>query len=468
MIRLSIRTRIIFLLLIQIGLILGISGYLLLWQTRNILEGELDQKLRTFAQILAHQIEGEELLFLTPGQEGSRTYRNLRTRLQGFRQSSEVRRAFILDINHRSLCDTEPEVSIGQRYFELYLDRPELERVWQGEAVSSVLFRGRDGQLYKRGYAPVFFGKQVVGAVAVEGSAATLNSINKIRKTFLTLGGLFLVLSGLLGSWFARSLTVPLRRLEREAHHLAQGRYDRSIAPRGRDEIGFLARTMEEMRRSIVRRDIQQKAMLAGVAHEIRNPLGGIELYAGILANELADKETRSHALKILKEVRNLREIIDHFLEFARPSPPQRSPCSIRKVLTEVADLLGRELQTARVSLQARLQPDGLQAFVDAGHLKQILLNLIKNAAQAMPGGGTVSIRGREQNGWVVMHIQDEGPGIPPEHRDKIFEPFFSTKEKGLGLGLALVKNLVEENKGRIELVESSKGAHFKLSLPKF
>jgi signal transduction histidine kinase len=204
--------------------------------------------------------------------------------------------------------------------------------------------------------------------------------------------------------------------------------------------------------------------MLAGVAHEIRNPLGGIELFAGLLANELEDGKGKKEAEKILREVQNLKRIVQDFLDYARPSKPEKEPCSIKQIFDEVQMLMAREIKGCQVEYYEEKQ--GQEVWVDPQHLKQVLLNLIKNSVEAMHGSGTIKLEVFSKNNTVHLIFSDTGPGIPAEIQQQIFEPFFTNRENGTGLGLAIVKSLVEENGGEIRLVQGE-GAVFEMVFQK-
>jgi len=417
-------------------------------------------------------MEEELILGLSPGDETTRTYANLQARLRAVQRQTGVGRIYLFGLEGQSLVDSEAGVPVGWRYGQLALFQTELRDVSEGRATSSVLFTGADGQLYKSGFAPLYSNGRVIAIVAVEGSAQTLRAIRALERQFVTWGLIGLLASALLGIAFSRRITQPLTQLANAAKAIGRGRYEEPIPSTGRDEVAFLGQTLEEMRRAIVARDTRQKAMLAGIAHEIRNPLGGIELFAGLLHSALGDGEAKAlagqaHAGKILKEVHRLKRIVSDFLEYARPAQPKREKCSLGEIVAEVQSLLGEELRGVRVHSEV---PASLQAHVDPGHLRQVLLNLFRNSAQAMKalsGPREIRVVAHLNASRVVMRIEDTGPGIPAEYREHLFEPFFTTREQGTGLGLAIAKSRIEENGGAIRLVTAeNSGAAFEIELP--
>lgn len=455
----SIRTRLVLLFILQMILIVVLGGVYLNWQLRQILEQELGNKLEGLSKTAALQIDGNLLRNILPGDEQSRTATNLLIQLNELKTASTARQIYIFNRKRQYLLETNQQNPIGSAVLFLPITQKEFDRLFSGLSVSSTLFTGNDGRLYKTGFAPILSNGQVIAALALEGSANTLEAIRSFRRDLLVLGLVLLIGSIFLGVIFSERVTTPINRLKAAALRITKGDYDSPIQTKSKDEIGFLGRTMEEMRRAIVQRDNRQKTMLAGVAHEIRNPLGGIELFAGLLVNELKDDEAKEEAQKILNEVQNLKKIVTGFLDYARPNKAHKTACAVRDVLNETRLLLADGLRN--INFEFTEDPPDQKVVVDPQHLKQILLNLIKNSIEALQGVGTIHIhveKGRR------IFVSDSGPGIQDALGEKIFEPFFTNRKNGTGLGLAIVKSLVEENGGEIKLVSSaSEGTTFGL-----
>ncbi|HEX9973044.1 MAG TPA: HAMP domain-containing protein, partial [bacterium] len=331
----SIRTRLILLFIISIIFIFFIAGYYLLWEIRATLDEALGKNLEAMAKVIALNIDPNFLSYLQPGDENSRTYQNILDMFRRFQSATDVTRIYLFGKDLRSIADSDTLVSIGQEYVQLKFNQKEMAAVFNGLTASSVLFEGVDGNLYKTGFAPIKSNGEIVAGIAVEGSAEMLNVVRSIQRNLMWIG-LVIVLGGIIiGSIFANRITNPIKRLESAAAAISGGNLNHQIPEFGRDEVGFLARTMEEMRLNILERDKQQQAMLAGVAHEIRNPLGGIELFAGLLSSEIQETDLKSYAQKILKEVQNLKTIIQNFLDYARPIPPNRIKHDVRSAWNE-------------------------------------------------------------------------------------------------------------------------------------
>ena len=211
--------------------------------------------------------------------------------------------------------------------------------------------------------------------------------------------------------------------------------------------------------------------LAAGIAHEIRNPLTSINILIHSLTENLPTKDSRWEDLKVIEEeILRINEIVNQFLRFAKPAPPLLDKTDLIPIFEETLQLLRPQIEKGKIAVQKEFEPLPL-ITVDREQIKQVILNLLMNAIQAMPGGGQLNMSGRfSRDGyWVELTVQDSGVGIPPEDLDKLFDPFFSTKEGGIGLGLSIAHRIIDQHHGKIE-VESNpgKGTLFTISLPVF
>jgi len=206
--------------------------------------------------------------------------------------------------------------------------------------------------------------------------------------------------------------------------------------------------------------------MAANIAHEIRNPLGSIELFASLLLKNLQDKKDRERVVQIISSVKNVDNKISNLLMFTRKQSPKMRRIDLHQILTEVLDFSRQIMEQGGIDISVKYTGD--QTFIegDADMIKQVFLNIILNAQQAMPEGGRLKIKTVTSSGGITPEdssiaeiiFQDSGPGIPEENLSRIFDPFFSTKQGGAGLGLAIVHNIVSTHNGSINVENSLQG----------
>jgi signal transduction histidine kinase len=436
---------------------------------RRALEDELGRRLTAVAAAAAAQITDENVALLAPGDEATRTYRNLQRRLTELAAAAGAARIYVFAADRTSRCDTRSEVPIGERYYALDASQAELRQVFAGAPAASILFRGRDGQLYKSGFAPLRDeASRIAFAVGVDGAAPLFAQLAGFRRSLaaLSVAGTLVIVA--LSIAVARWLVRPVRRLARAAEGIGRGDLDAPVPATSRDEIGLFADTMEQMRQQLRARDERMQMMLAGIAHEVRNPLGGVELYAGLLRDDLAgDDEKLQHVLRIERELARLKTIVSDFLEYARRPKPNLESCDVAELLGEVRDIAIAAAQPRNVSVQLRAEPARVAG--DEGQLRRALVNLAHNAVQACAddGSGQVVLSCARAAGEVVVTVRDTGGGIDPETLAKIWTPFYTTKQSGTGLGLAFVRDIADDHGARLAVDSApGRGTTFTLAIP--
>ncbi len=224
--------------------------------------------------------------------------------------------------------------------------------------------------------------------------------------------------------------------------------------------------------------------LAAGIAHEIRNPLGGIKSAAQVLRDSFTDEDMEVQLIdRIIKEVDKANKLLKEFFKFARPTPPRFVPTDIEMIVDSVYLLLAPRFKKHDIQFIEEAQPQLPQVFVDETQMEQVILNLFMNAIDAMPNGGKLIVKmyrrqvpiteqsildqSQPQMEYVVVEVTDTGVGIPERLLPKIFNPFFTTKKEGVGLGLSICSRLIEENRGKIDVVSQvGKGTTFILALP--
>lgn len=217
-------------------------------------------------------------------------------------------------------------------------------------------------------------------------------------------------------------------------------------------EVGRLREELAAKNRELRRRErlASLGQMAAGLAHEIRNPLGAIALYASLLEQDLGDRPDQLQTVrKVATAVSGLNRLVTSILEFARPREPMRQMVTLARVLSLAAPAVAPLLEHKKITLQ--VPQESVRVFADPEDLGRALANLLRNAAEAVPDSGMIRVRARAvQGGAAVIRVEDNGPGVAAEMFERVFEPFATTKHNGTGLGLAIVHQIVEAHGGTI------------------
>jgi len=447
------------------------------WQAAApALEDELDAKLIAVAR--AWSLEGippgdaEILLHFDRGDEETASWREYRARLLRL-QGESVDRA---DIFHWNLADSVVMLVSTEDPDSFYVRQPlrwarpyagaDLRRAYDAGSATTGLIEGTDGRYHKYGFvrldsSQVFLGVQI--------PADYLTPLRRLRNQIVLVSLAGAAVGGILAWMVASGIVARLEGLSMAALRIQRGRMERPVRTGGDDELTRLARAMERMRLGIQHRDEQLRLMLSQVAHEIRNPLGGLELFAAAAQDAEDPEERRGMLARIRKEIAGLNRIIDDFLGFARPQRARPRLHDLRDPVREAADLAEAEVRRKGGKMDVTLPDQPLLAMADPGQVKRVVLNLLRNALQA---GEAIRLDAGQSKGEVWLAIKDDGPGVPDPLKERIFEPFVTDKAQGAGLGLAIVKGMVESNGGRVEVADrvdddgrAQSGAEFRVYL---
>jgi signal transduction histidine kinase len=324
--------------------------------------------------------------------------------------------------------------------------------------------------------------------------------IHQTRRDLLLLSLGAIICGTSLAIVLAMRISQPIGHLVAAAQGLAKGVYGRPVQVDAKDEIGYLAHAFEQMRTSLLRhleseaeekrrleeanrnlREAQQQLIqsesmaavgkvAARVAHEVNNPLAIIKTAVRIIRNQSPPDSPTTGSLQMIEdEIGRIARIIQELLEFSRPTTPVQELVQINAVIQGLEPLLEQGLREKQIALKVVLEPALPLVLISSDQLKQVVLNMVRNAEDAMPQGGELVIRTTQQGRFVELSIADTGCGIPVEHREHIFDPFFTTKRrgKGVGLGLSVSYGIITAARGRIEVEsEVGKGSMFRMGLP--
>ncbi len=335
---------------------------------------------------------------------------------------------------------------------------------------------------------PVIVGDEQLGFVQINLLLDNIRDIqhaNFVKRLLVTC--LIFMFGILLTIFLARRYTDPIHRLAEGVKKVSAGDLSVTFPVETRDEIGELAESFNEMVEKLRERETLEKRLneaehlskvgqlASGIAHEIRNPLNYISLAIDHLREEILPVsgerrgEVEDLTAKMKEEVRRVNYMVLNFMNYGRPLKLRIAPFSYAELIAKALPLLKDKLDEQRIEIVTELAPDLPPMDADQELLRNCIFNFITNAAQAMPDGGTITLGAAidRETGAFQLTFTDQGKGIPPEELGKIFQPYFTTREAGIGLGLAITERIIKEHGGQIAVDSApGKGTTFTVVLP--
>jgi signal transduction histidine kinase len=305
---------------------------------------------------------------------------------------------------------------------------------------------------------------------------------NHIRDIAYGVAGLGIICAVLASLWIAARISRPIEQLARAAGQVAEGDWDTRVDIRSLDEVGMLARSFNNMTRQLAdqrERLVQSERVAAWrelarrLAHELKNPLFPLQITVEnmVRAKNLSRKEFEEVFIEstatLQAEIANLKTIVGRFSDFSKMPKPLAVEMDAREAVRRVVKLYGPALEEKHIELGTSISSEALPILGDSELLHRALSNLVLNAMDAMPEGGTLTVAASRASDTARIAIADSGAGLTPEECERLFTPYYTTKTHGTGLGLAIVQSVVADHHGTIavESVEGG-GARFVIGLP--
>jgi signal transduction histidine kinase len=320
---------------------------------------------------------------------------------------------------------------------------------------------------------PIFLGTQPIGAIVVATPKTDVRHRVALLIERLALAGVLgLLVAGLLAWYLSRRIVRPLLQLSDAADEVAGGNYAVKVPRRAPGELGHLSERFSEMTDRLAEAETMERNFLMSVSHELRTPLTAIRGHvSALLEGVVTEAEQQQASLETVEaEASRLERLVGDILDLAKLDTHR---FTVTREEVDMGALLDQAYETYRDEARRRQIDYTREAYdrpviiSDGDRVLQVVGNLISNAFQATPDGGAVSLELAQQNGTVHVAVEDSGPGIPPEKRERLFRPFISETGGGTGLGLAIAKELSAALGGRIELrSEVGRGSRFELVLP--
>lgn len=318
-------------------------------------------------------------------------------------------------------------------------------------------------------------GLVIVAAVAVTVVVVSLGDRAGLSPIVTGIAAALLALA--MVQFLAHGMTFPLREMVTAARAMARGEYDRRVTATSRDEVGELARAFNSMAAGLAEVDRLRRDIVANVSHELRTPLGALRAKLENLVDDVeqADRQTLE---AMLRQVERLGDLVAQLLDLSKLEsgavPLERSTFSAAALLGKVADEWRTRAEIRDIRVETLVEPTALTVDGDEERLRQVLSNLVANAVRHSPRGGRVLLQAGGGNGSVRLEVVDEGPGIPVDEAERVFERFYrsdaarSAAEGGSGLGLAIARWIVDLHGGSIHVAtDQDRGCRLVVELPR-
>jgi signal transduction histidine kinase len=416
--------------------------------------GQAEAHVKRLSRYMATAIDPAFLDFISADSDGQ-AFKMYRAILKNEVEKGALENAFLFDRQLKLVAMAGPGISSAQ----LELNQTEILSIAPGESGVSFPFHDDAGRWFIWG----FYRLNDNYFLGIEENASRLETLNKLSRIFWGIGLAGVVLTLISGWFIARSIAEPVEKLVGYSRQIGSGDFNVQPPEKINGEFAILKNSMRQMQNDLAGQNQEREQMLAQIAHEIRNPLGGIELLAGLVKENLRSDETSElHLKKIIDEVHGLKGQLSLFLEFSKPQSVHKKMVDLEKLSKEIKINFTMEIEQKKIDFKIQNQLGSV--FFDAGHLKQILNNLVANSIEAVGNNGQISILSNRRDGAVYVQIKDDGPGIIKSKLKDIYNPFYTTKANGTGLGLAICKKLCRANNAEIFIENNAeKGCTFSL-----
>jgi len=403
-------------------------------KTKKNLDDEFSERLKVLASLVAKDISRVPFDVYKPLTTGGKVDSLTRV-LEGTSVTYSISNIIIVREDGILIYTLKPGILVpGEPYPHWNMDYDYIISALEGETASTELYKAPDGNFLKAGYAPLKSrGEEIRAVVCVEASAGFLAGLNELRKilllaTVISIAGIILFMS------LAIKATTSLLQAR---------------------ESLMRSETLASMGR-----------MAAGIAHEIRNPLFIIRSSAETLKNENPELSERIDEY-IIEEVDRLNDVLSDYLLFARDESAVKRPMDLVKTLSRSVRLIREDAENRGVEIKMDISIAEAPFTGEEKRLQQAFLNILLNSLQAIDGRGTIWVRMKRNGGRYTIEFEDNGRGIGADEMKKIFEPFYTTKPDGSGLGLSIVKAIVESHGAAIEISsKDGKGTKVTLRFP--
>ncbi|MCC7431034.1 HAMP domain-containing histidine kinase [bacterium] len=432
------------------ALLVGVTAKASYDFVRKIFLEQISEQTELLTKILASNLEKKYLDFLEPNDKSSVAKNYYQKILKSEVEKMQLNTAFIFDSSFVVLADQTKITS--EKETRLLLNRKEIKELKIGEVTTSLPFKSENGKWFLWG----FYRFSEKHWLCTQENANRLEHIENLSVYFWWIGIAGTLLTVFVSWFLAKNLTKPIYELVSFSALLEGGNFKATLPEKIKGELLILAKAMDKMREGLANKQREKEQMLAQIAHEIQNPLGGIELLAGLVREDLPKNSKNIVYLeKISSEILGLKTLITAYLNFSRPIKANREPVEIKKAVDEAFFLLSDKFESKKTNLIF----EGSSETILFGYnqLKQVLVNLFSNSLEAIQNEGSIKISVEKNGNNYFLRVCDDGTGIKNGNTEEVFEPFFTGRVNGTGLGLAITRKICQENEAKIYVSNNEK-----------
>lgn len=453
------KTKIIITLSMVTALLLIVMSRISYYFVENLYLEQLREKITITATMLSNQIDTRYLSILELGMQSTAANDYFEDIISRNITGDLHAQVSIFNSDYNTIIDSDT-TGIGGANHELLLFKNEINSLEEHKSITTTPFEGNDGNWYLYGFYK-FNNNFTLGIKAHAKRFERIENFN-LLFWFIGIGGTILI--GVISWLLASSLTKPLYKLVDFSKKIGDNDFNTAAPENIKGEIQILVHALDNMRHNIAANHKEREDMLAQIAHEIRNPLGGIELLAELTKEDLEKNNLNpDYQKRILDEIYKLKSLIASYLNYGKPAPANPDNVEIAPLLDEIEQIFRVKLDEKNIELKKNYDYDTI--YFDRDQLRQVLINLISNSIDAIPCNGTINVNAEKNSHQLTISVSDNGSGIEEKNIDKLFEPFFTTRENGTGLGLAICKKFCIENNSSISVTNNdSGGVTFKLT----
>ncbi len=451
----SIKAKVLIYFLLSAAVIVGVYAVITYHLVRHDIEKEVEKRLIIVGNFIKEAVNSDEIQGLS---RRGRLYDKYVKKLAYLKNITEVEDIMIISPESELLFSLEDE----KEEFFIMLNDFRLKKAAEGKIASSSFYEGVKGRHYKTAFVPLKTNGKVAGIIGVETKIAYLKYVKQYKNALFIAGIVILILAFLLSIVISSGITRSTIQLRKKAEQIAKRNFDENIKVSGEEEINVLSDTLDTMKNELRDYITNRERMAtvgefsAGVAHEIRNSLNVVSGYAELIKEGTSSPKITKKAADIVKNTMKMSEFLNNFLDYTKEFTPEFQEIELSSFLDEFLEEFSGDVAEA-----IEKDYEGKNGIIKADTylIKKVLYNIIINAYQSINKKKKVIKVGLEKaGGGTAVIIEDNGSGIDTKFKDKIFQPFFTGKKDGTGLGLAMAYKIVKEiHRGDI-MVESEKG----------